>query len=63
VAIACDGRNSSPVLLPAGTYRCQVLAQDVADNQALSIVGSVALSHKHPVKTLASAAVAPKVFA
>jgi subtilisin family serine protease len=59
VAIAWDGRNSSRVLLPAGTYRFQVLAQDVAGNQALSTVGSVVLSHKHLVKKSATATVAP----
>ena len=60
VAIAWDGRNSSRVLQPAGTYRFQVLAQDVAGTQALSTVGSVALSRKHLVKKLASVAVAPR---
>jgi subtilisin family serine protease len=59
VAIAWDGRNSSRVLQLAGTYRFQVLAQDVAGNQALSTVGSVVLSRKHLVAKTGSGFVSP----
>ncbi len=59
VAIAWDGRTSSHALLPAGTYRFQVLAQDVAGNRALSAVGSVVLSRKKLSARSATATVVP----
>jgi subtilisin family serine protease len=59
VAFVWDGRNSTRVLQPAGTYRFQVLAQDLAGNQTLSTVGSVVLSRKHLVAKTGTATVAP----
>jgi subtilisin family serine protease/flagellar hook assembly protein FlgD len=63
VALAWDGRSGSRVLQPAGRYRFQVLAQDLAGNQALSTVGSVVLSRKHLVRKSASAVVTPMLSA
>jgi len=60
VGVTWDGRTSSRAAVPAGTYRYQLQAQDLAGNRTLSVLGLVVVSPKHLVAHVGTATLAPR---